>query len=278
MNNLRKIIIFFIVAILGTAKTYCAITPLDSLLQDMHLYKTSNTKFHAGHVFEHSIWVARSCINLLNSEWKTKLNDEKTLKNIIFAAIFHDIGKCGDRVFEFKEKHEHPNIGFEYMVGRKKYILNNGIIFDFNTLFTSLGLNKDDIALIAIIVGMHHELGNIMRGINALDFNCFYVSMERLDNFINISGYKDGVIDHKSKNYRKLIKCICLVAAADVISAQVVSFTEAHSIIDKITGLNLQSYANSKCEPLSDGFNAYKFFSYETTGILARMAWLSLCV
>ncbi|KKQ33150.1 MAG: hypothetical protein US49_C0002G0045 [candidate division TM6 bacterium GW2011_GWF2_37_49] len=279
VKNLRKISVFIVFAFLVTIQSYCAITPLDSILRDMQRYKTSNTKFHAGHVFEHSIWVSRSCINLcymLNSEWKTKFDDE-AIKNIIFAAIFHDIGKCGDQVYEFYEKCEHPKIGFEYIVSQKEYIMSDGERFDFNALFNSLGLSKDNIALIAIIVGMHHELGNIMRGINALDFNCFNVAIELLDHFIKISGYKGGVICHKSKDYRRLIKYICFVAAADVISAQVVPFNEAHSVIDTITGLNLRNFANSKCESLSDGFNAYKFFAYETTGIRARMGWLSLC-
>lgn len=277
MNNLHRICLVFIFTFLSTFQSYSAINPLNIILTDMQQYKTTNAKFHAGHVFEHSIWVARSCVNLLKSEWKTKL-DDKMLKTIIFAAIFHDIGKCGDRVYEFNEKYEHPRIGFDYIVGQKEYLMQSGERFDFSKLLTSLEFDKDDIALIAIIIGMHHELGNIMRGINSLDFNCFNAAMARLDNLIQRSNYKNGFIDHKNKDYRRLIKYICLVAVADVISAQVIPFSEDHSIIDQITGLNLKNYANSKCEHLSDGFNAYKSFAYETTGIHARKEWLSLCV
>lgn len=277
MLDIRKLTLIALSVFLNTVSVFYAVIPINELLEDIKLYKTTNSRFHAGHVFEHSLWVSRASINLLNSEWKTKCDSEESIRIIIFASLLHDIGKCGDNVFEFNEKPMHPVVGFEYLTGIREYKLSDGRVFDFNKLYDSLKFSHDDVAFIAIVAGMHHDLGGLMRSINAMDQECFNRTIEKLDNYILKSGYMGGVLEHNSKIYRKLIKYICLISAADVISAQVVPFSYSHLIINKFTGIELHNYANTRCSSLSDGLNGYKFFNYDVIGLKARSGWLSLC-
>lgn len=278
MMSLRKICSISLLLFSSISKVFSAASPLEIILTDMQNYRTTNARFHAGHVFEHSVWVSRASINLLSSEWKTKCDYRESIRNVIFASLLHDIGKCGDHVVEFNEKPAHPLQGFEYLTGQKEYRLIGGTVFDFDALYEYLGLSHDDKAFIAIIAGMHHDLGGLMRGLNSMDQECFGKSIEKLDSFILRSGYMGGKLEHKSKAYRKLIKYICLISAADVISAQVVPFSAIHRVIDEMTNISFDRYANSKCHSLSDGLNGYKFFNYEVIGLKARACWLSLCM
>lgn len=278
MLNIRKLITWSLFVFLNTTAAFSAITPLETLLSDMRRYETTNARFHAGHVFEHSVWVSRATINLLNSEWKTKCDSMESMKNVVLASILHDIGKCGDLVLQFNEKPEHPVRGFEYITGEKEYKLVDGRVFNFLELFRSLGLSHDDVAFIAIIAGMHHDLGSLMRGINTMDAGCFDKTINKLDTYIRKSGYMGGTLNHGSKEYRKLVKYICLISVADVISAQVVPFCSLHLVISNITGIDLHDVANVRCPTLSDGMNGYRFFNYELIGMKARSCWLSFCV
>lgn len=278
MLSLRRVGAIALLVFLNLTKVFAATSPLEVLISDMQQYRTTNARFHAGHVFEHSVWVSRASINLLNSEWKTKCDCRESIRNVILAAILHDIGKCGDLVLEFNEKPGHPLQGFEYLTGRKEYKLVDGRVFDFAGLYTYLGLSNDDVAFMAIVAGMHHDLGGLMRGLNALDQDCFGKTLGKLDKYIHDSGYMGGSLEHGSKEYRKLVKYICLISAADVISAQVVPFCENHLIIDDLTNITFSRYANVRCQSLSDGLNGYKFFNYDVIGIKARTCWLSLCV
>lgn len=245
------------------------------LMEDMKTYRTVNTRFHAGHVFEHSVWVARSVINMLKGEWATKIENPKVL---IVAALLHDIGKCGDGIHEFDMKPEHPDKGFNYIMGMgSPYIMADGRRFDFSDMFSELSLGAEDISLIAIIAGMHHELGALMRGLNALDVQCFDRAVAKLSNLIRLSGYNGGVVDIKSKKYRKLIKYICLVSVADVISSQVVPYSIEHLFINQVSGLSLSDVANTHADGLGNGMDGFRFFKYDTVGLSARTAWLSLC-
>lgn len=277
MLSLNKVGSIALLVFLNLSRVFSATSPLEVLISDMQQYRTTNARFHAGHVFEHSVWVSRATINLLNSEWKTKCDCREAIRNVVFAALLHDIGKCGDQVVEFNEKPAHPLQGFEYLIGQKEYKLVDGTVFDFAGLYSYLGLSHNDVAFIAIVAGMHHDLGGLMRGLNSMDQECFGKTMEKLDAYILRSGYMGGKLDHGSKAYRKLVKYICLISAADVISAQVVPFCETHMIIDDVTNIAFSRYANTRSQSLSDGLNGYKFFNYEVIGIKARTCWLSLC-
>lgn len=274
----NRLVIGIFLSFLNVVSLFCASSQLDILFKDMQSYRTTNARFHAGHVYEHSIWVARASINLLASSWRTKCETKKQLSNVVLAALLHDIGKCGDGVQEFNEKPTHPLCGFEYLTGQRPYILTDGRPFGFQALFNELNLSCNDIAFIAIVAGMHHELGGLMRGLNTSDKECFNKTLSKLDLYISKTGYMGGTLPHASKEYKKLIKYICLISAADVISAQVVPYVESHDIINEVTGFNLSCSANARCQGLSDGLNGYSFFKYDTIGMTARTTWLSLCL
>lgn len=214
----------------------------------------------------------------MDTPWSTKCSCEQSERNIILACPFHDIGKCGDLVFSFNEKKEHPDVEFDYLTGIKQYHINENTPCHLNAMLHSFGLEKDDIAFMAIVAGMHHDLGALMRGLKTRDTNCFNMTLNKLDSFIAKSSFKGGFLDRNSKEYKKLIKCICLISTADVISSQVVPFTKKHDIISTVAGTDLSSIANCHCETLSDGLNGYQFFDYDTFRLQARRDLLAKCV
>ena len=259
-------------------------TLLPELLENMLLYKTTNARFHSGHLFEHSIWVTRSTVNLLQSKWEKGIDRDKFLKLLVIAALLHDIGKAGDLEYAYFEKKDHPMRSFEYILGLKKYFINKDAVFDFQKLFEQLGLPDDDRKFVAIMAGMHHELGVVMRGpryITRSGFGFVQIRehvLKKLDNFIRLSHYMGCCIGRNDDCYKQLVYCFSLLAAADVCGAQVVKHDkEIDTVINNIIGIDISEYANSHGNALAEGLNAYAFFDYAVTGFEARNA-LASCV
>jgi hypothetical protein len=250
-------------------------SPLVRLLKNMKRYKTTNARFHAGHLYEHSIWVMRAVLNLLISDWQDGIAcSHNLLKRLIIAGLLHDIGKAGDLVYVFFEKRDHPQRGFNYILGIEPYFINDEVtFFDFDELFQSLHFSANDRKFVAIMIRMHHELAVVMRGprydtrSGVGRVNLCETTLERLDFFIQASGYKGGKISRGSRDYQQLLRCFCLLAAADVCGAQVVCHDETkHSIIQRVTRIDFSDEANVHSRSLSDGLPAYDFFAYETVG------------
>lgn len=249
---------------------------LETLLRDMREYKTTNARFHAGHVFEHSLWVARSTINLFNTHWTTRTNDLFTPKTLVIASLLHDIGKCGDNVYSFKEKPAHPREGFLMLTGSKPYILKDGSPFDFGALYAELGLTPPQVAIIALIAGMHHDLGAVMRGLNSGQGDAPSLMLQKLDTHIKEAGADALFPVRTAKIYRKLLKVICLISVADVISAQVVVNMPPHTLITDSIGIDLSTEANVHAGDLGEGMDGYTFFKYDDVGARSLHALLSV--
>lgn len=90
--------------------------PLTVLLNDMKLYKLraqENSYFHAGDLYEHSIWTYDAMIELLKSDLPYVQHLNLTPRNqevIALAALLHDIGKAGRKdLFD----HTHPKLYYE---------------------------------------------------------------------------------------------------------------------------------------------------------------------
>lgn len=120
--------------------------PLERLLNDMKLYKLDsqgNRYFHAGDLYEHSIWTYNAMVEVLNSDlpYVQGLNLTERQKEILaLAALLHDIGKAGRKnlfdgthprlhyeiikdeegtiksITYYPDRQEHPHICFDYAV------------------------------------------------------------------------------------------------------------------------------------------------------------------
>ncbi len=265
---------------------------LIELLKDMKLYKTQNYRFHAGHLYEHSVWVTRSVINLLESEWAEGIDIENVKRPLIIAGLLHDIGKGGDLKLVFFEKIDHPINGFNYLLGYNqykiyspKYTFGEENIFDFDQLFYELNFSRDERTFIALIAAMHHDLGMLMRGPGTryntrLENKRLYEkTLSKLDALIEYTGYKGGSVSRNSFDYIQLICCICLVSTADVCAAQVVEHDkEKHAAIQALFGIDLSEQANQHCKDLSQGFAAFHCFDYRKLGFNVRKQLIKYAV
>lgn len=278
IQNFSLIILFATILISNQCNTMAISQHFANLIENMKLYQTTNSRFHAGHLYEHSIWVTRSIINLLESRWPEEIdNINKLIKLLIISGLLHDIGKGGDLEYIFFEKKDHPSRGFDYILEFQPYFTNETDTFSFKKLFEELNFSENERKFVAIMAGMHHELGTIMRGPGTryntrLDNKhlCEKI-LKKLDHFIQTSKYMGGNVNRKSKAYKQLVCCICLISAADVCGAQVVCHNrEIHNIINKIVGMDFSEEANIHSHSLSEGFDAYNFFAYKTAGFDAK--------
>lgn len=120
---------------------------------------------------------------------------------VALAALLHDVGKAGridlfekthptlhydviknkegnvDHIVYFVDHQAHPHIGFEYtgkqffapdnqhFVPQQYYVINQKTaqleLFDFERLFDELGLTQKEQKVVAILIGIHYEFGNL---------------------------------------------------------------------------------------------------------------------
>ena len=94
---------------------------IKKLFEQMKKYETTNTNFHSGNIFEHSIW------SLLFSEHISGRTypeiDDRLKKLIIASALIHDIGKMNPescqlnvsrKKYIYYDIQNHPQIGGNY--------------------------------------------------------------------------------------------------------------------------------------------------------------------
>jgi len=221
----------------------------DDLLANIKLYKTTNTSFHAGDLYQHSIWTA--CVIQQwfeeNSFWCEGLT-EQDKKLAMLTALLHDIGKAGDLYFNYFDKENHPEIGFKYLLGKKKYRIDYQNTFDFSQFFENLGISKNDQKTIAFLVSAHHEFGKIMKR-HLTPEKASKKYRERLSNLA-----EDFSVDER------LFKLAILISVADVKATQKPSdLIESISIFDHTIPCN-------NCDATHPGRDAYQMFEYETKG------------
>ena len=135
------------------------------LIKDMKLYKTTNSDFHSGNVYEHSVWCALNTQNLIqnNSPWVEGIKKEN-FKLTIASSFLHDIGKTGDNVFLFYDKFSHPADGALFLSGERVYKEYDGIgIIDIVEVLKEMGIGSPhQIKMIGCLIRGHYLFGDVL--------------------------------------------------------------------------------------------------------------------
>lgn len=191
------------------------------LLEQMKLYKSINVGFHAGNLFEHSIWSALFAEQVIfNSFHIVKMFYDETekrelfCKKIVAIALLHDIGKMAPqstRMQKQKSKFiyfsipEHPKLGGDYIRGTKQMpVLNSKTLeiersFNIPKLFNELELDySTELETTAKMIDLHWDLGNLM-----------YKGLSGVDEYLSL------VIEDKRFLYGLLV-----VSIADILASQ----------------------------------------------------------
>lgn len=133
---------------------------VDKLFDDLSKYKTTNINFHAGDVYEHSIWSALYINHMFatNDKFIRDINI-KWRKTLIVSCLLHDIGKGGDRVYSFYDKPNHPEIaGYYFETG----IYPSDVRIDLRKVVRELG-EIENYDLIKFLVRYHWMIGGVLK-------------------------------------------------------------------------------------------------------------------
>jgi hypothetical protein len=189
------------------------------LLDQMSLYKSVNVDFHAGDLFEHSIWSLLFAEQLVLNNTRYGIPDIETQKKIAASAFIHDIGKMTPNSKHVVKRNneyiyfsipDHPKIGGDYIRGTQSLpILNKNLeqigTFNINGLLTELGFKQQDFSNLAKIIDLHWELGNYINKWSGPG------DLKTVDEYINHVGSKQSFVFFYS---------LIVVSTADVLASQ----------------------------------------------------------
>jgi hypothetical protein len=266
---------------------------LKSVAMDMHWYRSNYPVFHTGDdVWDHSAWSALAIEQFfdVSSPWVKNLDAKKDL--LILTTFLHDVGKSGDKDLStliLSGKREHPEIGFEYIVGQRMYsVLIPEILEEFsyvgNTfdaqfitakahsfedinlakLLLDSGCVKDQKTLVwvALGVGMHYKFGDILILGRENFSNPNQAYIDHIVSFIK-QMHAESLIDLESPSEREqLVRFLIAVSAADVLGSQPVKLNKSSAFLL----LNLFSI-----ETLHDEIEVSNFVKFDYEG---KLKWL----
>lgn len=134
---------------------------VSALLHDLRLYKTTNVDFHAGDVYQHSVWSAMYVNWMFKTKHPNTEGVDEIWKNVlVVAGLLHDIGKGGDGNLVFFDKPNHPEIG-GYYFDRGYYTTVDKKRIDLHQVLTEFNLEKY-YKIIAFLVTWHWMIGGVL--------------------------------------------------------------------------------------------------------------------
>jgi hypothetical protein len=166
---------------------------LKLFFEQLRLYETLNYNFHAGNLFEHSIWTLLFSEQLMKKEDCFRVGIMDNTKIIIaLSAFLHDIGKMivtdpdkKEIVVKNQERKKimylaiknHPEYGFSNLLKNQIPILDDklDIVDYFNTkeLITEFvgTLPQSEynyiLTIVSVIIKYHWDIGNLIKNVNS---------------------------------------------------------------------------------------------------------------
>lgn len=221
---------------------------MKKLINNFQKYKTSNIDFHAGNLYEHSVWTAlyTQYQFVISSQWASGIPDSYRAL-AVFAAFVHDIGKGGDNETLYYDKPDHPKIGYQYLSGARNYLLNEkGDKLDIKDIYNEAGFNNNlQIYTIQIVAGIHWLFGEKVSKLD--NNNGVQLANEYLDVFIKFLKQTNIIISIPEQQFILLI-CI-LISAMDVKATQ--------PFIDNISWISLTQKVKNDPKFIADYINAF---------------------
>jgi hypothetical protein len=180
--------------------------PLQELKTEMQKYMTTNKNFHAGDLWEHSVWSclwAERICDILNIHCPDV--DNKTLSAL---ALIHDIGKCNPDAcskemnkYTYYAQPNHPKFGAD-LIRKNSTYLGVNIPQLMKYLFGHSSMTLEDIAF---VVESHWDLGPAL--------SAWFKNHRRHS---DILAYAEK---HAGKK-ELTVKYLFLVSVADILAAQ----------------------------------------------------------
>jgi len=254
---------------------------IGKLILDFEKYKTYNVNFHQGDLIQHSVWVALYVQKqfILQTEWVHGII-AKMASLCIISGFLHDIGKGGDLVYHFYDKKDHPEVGFEYMSGLRKYYLDDGSVeLDIPKLLQDINISSLFQPLISFLVLSHWEFGDYISKMDDSNINSTAVKyLEKLEQMWTLSG-----LDIKTrKEAQNVASMAMLISACDIMGSEVFIDKERFDELSEqlstdpeliINDLNavLENYTYITNRPkVHRGSENYKKFQIEKKGLSLR--------
>jgi hypothetical protein len=200
---------------------------IGKLVLEYQKYKTTNIDFHQGDLYQHSIWTALFTQKQFddNSPWVQGILPTDS-QMLIMAGFLHDIGKAGDLVYTFYDKQDHPERGYQYLIGEKKFYYlekqgNPRKILDIPELLRNVNISRESTLIIAFIIKIHWEFGNVIRELHD-DLSNLSEITERYKNYLdkNISIVFSGKIK-RTEIKEKLYRYAILISVCDIMGSSV---------------------------------------------------------
>jgi len=236
----------------------CIDTHLAGLTRDFLNYRMNNPTFHAGQLKQHSAWVARAVekfflnpTNNVDHRWAADLHSD-LLPILTLGAYLHDVGKAGDKVFDFTSDADpaktknHPLAGFEILTAKPdggEYQLADGTrISILGILQMKCNLSPQEIALVQLMAGLHYSFLPIIKAnqINGNFQNGIPTTLSELQSLLHAHDisysftHPDDLVD--------LVRMTMLMGAADVLGAQPVAGDSPQGITTLAENSNLPVY------------------------------------
>lgn len=216
----------------------------------MRKYKTTN-EGHQGHLYTHSVWVAKSIEKWFNEDnfWVYGIDKLKYKRTMVLAGFLHDIGKMADSNKLYSQKPSHPYFGLLMLLNlnnaelfnevKKSYLefsqvdkneisqqkikhyLLDGKKFNFDKFFKQLGVTQEQRLIITILCAIHWDFGELcfqIKNNTHKKEHFFNLFLNKLKTLVKVTNYNCGNINED------ILRMSILIGAADIYGASEVNY------------------------------------------------------
>jgi len=198
-KSLFSVLLFFTASCFGINQT--GRLDHNGLFTILEHYKKIAGNWHRGDLLDHMVWVSKSMDQMFeNNSWWLHGIDSSERRLMVLSAFMHDIGKAGDLEFEYRVKRTHPLVGFEYILGKRPFYISENETWNVQEWLEHHELTDYEIKTLAVLVGMHQELGKVLFAFKNAPSKWASVQEKFFDTllyYVQESGYNNGIPDER---------------------------------------------------------------------------------